>query len=139
MKHYSPWSWIGLMAGLFAVQAWIVPMVIHGATETEWLRGTPEQGGDSRPVSNDKTALAFSHCNRHLQTIEPGRRFALPSAPDREWDLGFDRYMIRASVRSADSASGTEQREYLCRIHYLGGDASDSLNWTVAGFEFTSP
>ena len=138
MKNYSPWSWIALFAGLFALQAWLVPMVIHAVTGTEWLRGTPEQGGDSRPVTNENTAAAFAHCNHYLRTTQAAKRFEFPSTADRSWDLGFDRYMIQASVQSDDPSAGAHRVTYLCRIHHTGGDLADFTHWTVAGFELTS-
>lgn len=137
MKNYAPWWWIALFAGLFAVQVWIVPTVIRVVTDTEWLRGTQEQGGESHPVENEKTAAAFSHCNHYLASTQRQVRFEFASTPDRSWDLGFDRYMIRGIVRLTDPASGLKQSEYVCRIHYNGGDDSDFENWTVSGFELT--
>lgn len=138
MKNYSPWSWIGLFIGLFAVQVWIVPLVVRAVTDTEPLRGTPEQGGDSRPVSNETTDAAFAHCNHYLETARAaGSGLEFPGSPSRSWDLGFGRYMIQSSARSRGSNSDETELMYVCRIHHTGGDVTDPANWTVAGFELT--
>lgn len=139
MQKRSPWLWVGLFAALFAIQAWIVPVVIRAVTGAEWFKGSPDEGGDSLPISNERTAAAFSHCNRHLQSRMSHQRFQFSHAPDRSWDIGFDRYMIQASFDVDDAEAGSRRRGYLCRIHYRGGDESDAANWSVAGFEFTPP
>lgn len=139
MKNRSPWLWIGLFAGLFIIQVWIVPMLIRVVTGADWFKGTREEGGDSHPTSNTATAAAFSHCNRHLATLHPEQRLEFANTPDRSWDIGFGRYMIDASVGSGTAGTVDRQGRYVCRIHYLGGDESDAANWEVVGIEFTNP
>lgn len=111
-------------------------MIIHAVTESEWLRGTQEEGGDAQPVTNAYTAAAFSHCTHHLQLSDPQTRFGVSTEPDRSWDLGFGRYMIYATVGIVNPTSSEATRQYICRIHYRSGDLMNFANWEVAGFEF---
>jgi hypothetical protein len=134
-----PGAWIAMIGGLFAVQTWVVPLIVNEVTGTEWLKGTPEQGGSNIPVSNDQTQQAFLSCNRHLETREPSARLSFPASPDKSWDVGFGRYMVRASVETIRHDDSPQRRDYLCHVRFAGGEMSDPGNWSVDGLEFSQP
>jgi hypothetical protein len=131
----SPTAWIIMIGGLFAVQTWIVPMMINQVTGTELLKGTAEQGGSASPVSNDQTRQAFAICNSQMKERQQNVRLSFPPEPDRSWDVGFGRYMIRASVEVDNGEQPPEQRDYLCHARFNGGANDDPDNWSVDGIE----
>ena len=133
-----PGAWILLIGALFAVQTWVVPAVINGMTGTTLMKGTPEEGGNSLPVSNAYTDRAFAVCNHHVETSDTSTRPTFAAAPDKTWDIGFGRYIVQASITIGEE-SKLRQRAYLCRVRFAGGDAQDPGNWTVDGVEFSQP
>ncbi|RYU60460.1 hypothetical protein EWI61_06790 [Methylolobus aquaticus] len=137
MKDF-PGAWILLIGGLFAIQTWVVPAVINGATGTTLMKGTPEEGGSSLPVSNAYTDRAFAACNHHVETLDRSTRLTLAPSPEKSWDIGFGRYVIQASVAVGDETR-PQRRDYVCRVHFAGGDDQDPGNWTVDGLEFSQP
>lgn len=139
MSNKSPILWIALVVSLFFVQFWLVPTVVKTVTDTEWLRGNPEEGGNASPVSDESTAAAYVQCNRHLQLQQPKTPLLFPNLPERSWDLGFGRYMIAGmGTASADNAD-TMTHRYLCRIRFLGGGLSDNQNWKLDALEAINP
>lgn len=138
MKDF-PGAWIVLIAGLFAVQTWVVPAVINGVTGTALMKGTPDEGGSSLPLSNEQTQRAFLNCNRHLASREPSAEFAFPTSPAKSWDIGFGRYIVQASVDVDGGGNPARRRDYLCRVRFAGGDEDNPRNWTVDGIEFSQP
>lgn len=139
MSNKPPLFWIALFLLLFSVQVWLVPAVIRAVTDTELLRGTQEQGGDARPIDNEATFAAFTHCNRQLQLTHPQDAFVFPASPERSWDLGFNRYMISGFAEAGDGRMDRGTRRYLCRIQFQGGELTDFLNWKVDGIELLPP
>jgi hypothetical protein len=137
MKGF-PGAWIVLIGALFAVQTWIVPAIINGATGTTLMKGTPEEGGSSLPVTNAYTDRAFARCNAHLQTSDTAAGITFAASPEKSWDIGFGRYIVQASV-TVDDESQPRHRNYLCRVRFAGGDVQDAGNWTVDGIEFSQP
>jgi hypothetical protein len=133
-----PGAWILLIGALFAVQTWVVPAVINGMTGTTLMKGTPEEGGSSLPVSNAYTDRAFAVCNHHVETSDPATRPTFSAAPDKSWDIGFGRYIVQAAV-TIEEEPKPRQRNYLCRVRFAGGDVQDPGNWTVDGIEFSQP
>ncbi|WP_139556248.1 hypothetical protein [Methylotetracoccus oryzae] len=137
MKDF-PGAWILLIGGLFAIQTWVVPAVINGATGTTLMKGTPEEGGSSLPVSNTYTDRAFAVCNHHVESSDSSTRARFATSPDKSWDIGFGRYIVQASVAVGDEIR-PQRRDYVCRVHFAGGDEQDPGNWTVDGLEFSQP
>lgn len=139
MHSKPPIFWIALFLLLFVVQVWLVPAVIRAVTGTELLRGTQEQGGDAHPVFNDATFAAYRHCNRYLQLSNPQANFVFPEAPERGWDLGFNRYMISGLATASDARSGQSTRHYVCRITIQGSELSEYSDWKVDAIELLAP
>jgi hypothetical protein len=138
MKDF-PGAWILLIGGLFLVQTWVVPAVVGGVTASEWFKGTPEEGGSSIPLSSAQTERAFASCNRHLATRESASVLSFAPGPQKSWDIGFGRYIVQASVDVGSAGSESRRRDYLCRVHFAGGDEHDAGNWSVDGIEFSQP
>jgi len=130
---------MALIVSLLAVQAWIVPFLVRQVTGAEWFRGSAEAGGDSVAVSNEWTHQAFLQCNKHLENQERGRTLVFPSTALKSWDIGFNRFMVQGSVDILENEGHAKHREYVCRIHYTGGDEADPGDWSVVGIEFTTP
>lgn len=135
MSNKSPFLWISLFLLLFAVQVWLVPAVVHTVTDSEWLRGTAEQGGNASPISNESTAAAYAHCNRALSIRSPEVHLQFPDLPERSWDLGFGRFMIAGLATASNEDSTTVTHRYLCRIQHLGGELAEYQNWKVDALE----
>lgn len=138
MKDF-PGVWIALIGGLFVIHTWVVPAVVNEATSTEWVKGDPDEGGSSLPVSNDHTQHAYVSCNRHLEARESPARFTFPAAPDKAWDIGFGRYVVHASVAIDGIGEVAPQRNYLCHVRFAGGDVADPSQWSVDGLELNHP
>lgn len=121
---------LGALGGFF-----LVLFLVSKVLDTEFFRGTPEQGGQATPIHDERAALAHAFCLQSVARqlgIQQTDTFASPQYT--AWDLGFDRYLVRAQIERTDDPTGA--RRYLCKIVFRGGDENDINNWVVQSIDF---
>lgn len=109
--------------------------LVFRVLETEFFRGDPDLGGEATPIRNAKTALAHSSCARYAAqrlNLDATKTLALPEYT--AWDLGFDRYLVKANVQRTDDPAWTQP--YLCKIVFRGSQDQDAGNWLVQNIDF---
>ena len=89
-------------------------------------------------ISNDMTAIAFSHCNSYINSkIDSENSASFASQPTNAWSIGNYEYIINAEVDIASKDSPSTIYQYVCRIQYENGDdisgANDIDNWSIEG------
>lgn len=89
--------------------------IVFKVLDTEFFRGDPDQGGSASPVRNEKTALAHAHCSEAVSELvarDGGEAGILPGYT--AWDIGFDRYLVKAVVQTPGNAG--KPRTFLCKV-----------------------
>lgn len=126
------------LAGLLALQIKFLLPVMYDIAASDLFLVESKDTGSTLPISNDMTALAFSHCNSHIsKTLGPETPASFASQPTNAWSLGNYEYIINADVEIAGKDAPSATHHYVCRIQYANGDdtsgASDINNWSVEG------
>jgi len=126
----------GAMVVLVALGGFfLVLFLVSKVLDTEFFRGTPEQGGQATPIQGERAALAHTFCAQHVaRQLNFGQTGTFASPQYTAWDLGFDRYLVRAQIERTNDPTGT--RRYLCKIVFQGGDENDINNWVVQSVDF---
>lgn len=113
----------------------VVVALVRWVINSEWYRGTAEQGGQATPVKNEQTALAHAFCAKQVaQRLKLDAATSSPSADYTAWDIGFNRYLVKARLDRTDQPQ--LPRHYLCRILYQGGQRDEPGNWEVQSIGF---
>jgi hypothetical protein len=121
---------VGAFGGFF-----LVLFFVFWALDTEFFRGDPEQGGQETPIRNEKTALAYAFCAQHVAKERRQETATAPAVEDyTAWDLGFNRYLIKAPIEHTDRPASTGN--YLCRIKWRGSDEQSPDSWVVQSVEY---
>ena len=112
-KLSGPMILVAAFGGFF-----LVLFLVFAVLDTEFFRGDPDRGGSQIAVKNAKTAAAHAHC---------AKKAGAENAPDADytaWDLGFDRYLVKAGNGAV--------KAYVCHIVNPGG----TEEWRVQSIEF---
>lgn len=129
-RKSGPMAILAAFIGFF-----LVLFLVFEVLDTEFFRGDPDRGGEATPTRNERTALAHAYCardaTRRLDLDEAGTR-ALPDYT--AWDMGFDRYLVRARLERTDDPVRT--RQYLCKIVFQAGPGSGGGDWQVQSIDF---
>lgn len=122
----GPLTRLWAFGGLFFV-FWVL--------DTEFFRSNPGQGGQETPIHNEKTALAQVFCEQQVLNERPLDATVTRYSKDSiAWDLGFNRYLVKAATERADDLP--QPRPYLCKIVWQGGNAHASDSWIVQSLEY---
>jgi hypothetical protein len=89
-------------------------------------------------ISNDMTALAFSHCNTYIKNdLGEEKSVSFSSQPTNAWTLGNYEYIVNADIEISAKDAPNVMHHYVCRIQYANGDdtsgANNFENWNVEG------
>lgn len=125
-QKLGPWILVGAVVGFF-----VALFVVFKVLDTEFFRGDPEQGGSASPVRNEKTVLAYTHCAA-AAAKEPGQAGARTLPDYTAWDIGFDRYLVKATLENPGEPG--RARTYICKIIDRGGAVSEQ--WVVESIEY---
>jgi hypothetical protein len=113
----------------------LVLFFVFWVLDTEFFRGTPEQGGQATPLRSEKTALAHAFCAQQVAKERRQGSAAVRTSDDyTAWDLGFNRYLVKAKIERADAP--TKTRNYLCKIIWQGGNEQAPESWVVQSIEY---
>jgi hypothetical protein len=111
----------------------LVLFIVFKVLNTEFFRGDPELGGSAQPIVNEKTALAFARCvERAAKDLRLAPDRSRPPAEYTAWDIGFDRYLVKATVE--DGGTPPRGRTFLCKISDPGG--AEVAGWEIQSLEF---
>lgn len=130
---------VACLAILLALQIKFLLPLMYDIAASDLFLVDSKDSADPMPISNDMTALAFTHCNSHinsqLDTAETTAAFA--SQPTNAWSIGNYEYIINATVEITTKDTPSTAYQYVCRIQYENGDdlsgANNIENWSVEG------
>jgi hypothetical protein len=130
---------VACLAILLALQIKFLLPLMYDIAASDLFLVESKDNADPMPISNDMTALAFTHCNSHInsQLDSAETSAAFPSQPTNAWSIGNYEYIINATVEIATKDKPSAPYQYVCRIQYENGDdlsgASNIENWSVEG------
>ena len=111
----------------------LILFIVYKVLDWEFFRGDPALGGSASPVVNEKTERARDFCYESVARILQVGVAQVREQPDyTSWDIGFDRYLIKASVN--DPVRPGKTKTYICKVQGRGD--SDAEGWTVQSVEF---
>lgn len=129
------------LAGLLAIQIkFFLPFMYDIAASDLFLVQSKDEA-NPMPVSNDMTAIAFTHCNKHISDeLGTDASASYGNQPVHAWSLGNYEYILNADLElTTKDAPTAAVHHYVCRIQYDNGDdtsgASDINNWSIVGIE----
>ena len=126
------------LAGLLALQIKIfMPWMYEIAASDLFLVDSKDEA-NPMSISNDMTAIAFSHCNSYINSkIDSENSVSFASQPTNAWSIGNYEYIINAEVDIASKDSPSTIHQYVCRIQYENGDDISGVNnidnWSIEG------
>lgn len=126
------------LAGLLALQIKIFMPWMYEIAASDLFLIESKDDANPMPISNDMTALAFSHCNSYINSkIQPEQSASFSSQPTNAWSIGNYEYIINAEVDISSKDAPSTIYQYVCRIQYENGDdmsgANNSENWSIEG------
>jgi hypothetical protein len=127
------------LAGLLALQIKFLLPFMYDIAASDLFLVESKDNASSMPISNDMTALAFSHCNNYISSkIDTDATASFANQPTNAWSIGNYEYIINADVEITSKDSPSSTHHYVCRIQFANGDdisgATDVKNWSVEGF-----
>ncbi len=138
MKKKGILIFVACLAGLLALEIKFILPLIYEVAASDLFLVQSKDNASALPISNDMTALAFSHCNNYIKNDlgeEPSVIFA--GQPTHVWTLGNYEYIVNADVEITQKDQASAMHHYVCRIQYANGDdVSGALNydnWSVEG------
>ena len=126
------------LVGLLALQIKFFLPFMYDIAASDLFLVESKDAANPMPVSNDMTAIAFSHCNSYIKKdLGEDKSVSFAGQPTNVWTLGNYEYIVNADVEiSAKDAPGG-MHHYVCRIQYSNGDdlsgASNIDNWNIEG------
>ncbi|MGY6277477.1 hypothetical protein [Methylomonas sp. MgM2] len=126
------------LAGLLALQIKIfMPWMYEIAASDLFLVDSKDEA-NPMSISNDMTAIAFSHCNSFISSkIDSENTLSFSNQPTNAWSIGNYEYIINAEVDIASKDSSSTIYQYVCRIQYENGDDISGINnienWSIEG------
>ena len=129
---------VACLAVLLAIQIKLLqPWLLDVASSDLFLEETQDLA-NPMAISNDMTALAFTHCNSYInKELNSDQAATFSTQPTNAWSIGNYEYIVNAEVDIASKETPSTAYHYVCRIQY---DKSDDLsggnnyeNWTIEG------
>jgi hypothetical protein len=125
-QKLGPWILVAAFGGFF-----LALFLVFKVLDTELFRGDPELGGSASPIRNEMTALAHARCAE--AAAKSLGRDSVRSLPDyTAWDIGFNRYLVKAAVERPDQPG--REKTYLCKV--LSQGDSEPAQWAVQSLEY---
>lgn len=126
------------LAALLALQIKIFMPWMYKIAASDLFLVESKDDANPMPISNDMTAIAFSHCNSYINSkIDSENTASFASQPTNAWSIGNYEYIINAEIELSSKDSPSAQHHYVCRIQYEKGDdlsgANDINNWSIEG------
>ncbi|MEN8260089.1 MAG: hypothetical protein ABFS02_05790 [Pseudomonadota bacterium] len=113
----------------------VIPFVIDIASSDLFLEESDDLG-DMLPISNDKTKMAFLHCNNEIRKeFDDSVTLQFADNPENVWNTGNATFLVNAYVGIINPKEGTSRKKYVCSIRYEGGDDTDFENWSLYGLQ----
>ncbi len=126
------------LAGLLALQIKIFMPWMYKIAASDLFLVESKDEANPMAISNDMTAIAFSHCNSYINSkIDSENSASFANQPTNAWSIGNYEYIINAEVEIASKDSPSTIYQYVCRIQYDNGDdisgANNIDNWSIEG------
>ncbi len=116
------WTVAAAFGGFF-----LILFLVFKILDTEFFRGDPDLGGSAHPVTNAQTDAAHRFCaERAGAKLGLGGGQAAIPADYIAWDLGFSRYLVKASL-----IAPAPPRTYLCKVLHRGDE-----DWSLQSLDF---
>lgn len=126
------------LAGLLALQIKLFMPWMYEIAASDLFLIESKDNANPMPISNDMTALAFSHCNSYINNqIQSEQSASFSNQPINAWSIGNYEYIINAEVDISSKDAPSTVYQYVCRIQYENGDdlsgAGNAENWSIEG------
>jgi len=126
------------LAALLALQIKLLQPWLMDVASSDLFLEESQDLANPMAISNDMTALAFSHCNHFVsKDLNPETTASFPNQPTNAWSIGNYEYIVNAEVDVASKESPSTIYHYVCRIQYENGDdlsgSNDIENWSLEG------
>lgn len=126
------------LAALLAIQIKFFLPFMYDIAASDLFLVDSKDSASPQAISNDMTALAFSHCNTYIKNdLGEEKSVSFAAQPTNAWSLGNYEYIVNADVEISGKDQPSAMRHYVCRIQYSKGDdtstASNFEDWEVEG------
>lgn len=126
------------LTALLAIQIKFFLPVMYDIAASDLFLVDSKDSASSQAITNDMTALAFSHCNTYIKNdLGEEKSVSFAGQPTNAWSLGNYEYIVNADVEISGKDAPGSMHHYACRIQYSKGDdtsgANDFENWDVVG------
>ncbi|WP_347987562.1 hypothetical protein [Methylomonas sp. AM2-LC] len=126
------------LAGLLALQIKFVLPYMNEIAASDLFLVESKDLASPLPISNDMTAIAFSHCNTYIKKdLGEETAVAFANQPTNVWSLGNYEYIVNADAEITPKDAAGSMRHYVCRIQYQNGDDLSGVasidNWNIEG------
>lgn len=126
------------LAVLLALQIKILQPWLMDVASSDLFLEESQDLANPMAISNDMTALAFSHCNSYVsKQLDAESTASFSNQPTNAWSIGNYEYIVNAEVDIATKEAPSTAYHYVCRIQYENGDdlsgSNDIENWSVGG------
>jgi hypothetical protein len=126
------------LAILLALQIKFLLPYVYDIAASDLFLVESKDNASQMAISNDMTAIAFSHCNNHIsQQLQPDSSVSFGNQPINAWSIGNYEYIINADLEITNKDATSSSHHYVCRIQYENGDdtsgANDIENWSIEG------
>ena len=128
------------LAALLALQIkFVLPLINEIAASDLFMVDSKDQAS-ALPISNDMTAIAFSHCNTNIKNkLGEETVVTFANQPTNVWTIGNYEYIVNAEVEITPKEGVATNHHYACRIQYANGDdlsgAASIDNWNLQGLD----
>lgn len=138
MNKKSILLFVACLAVLLALQFKLVLPFMYQIAASDLFLEDSKDSASPLPISNDMTAMAFSHCNNYIKKdLGEEKSVSFAGQPTNVWSLGNYEYIVNADAEISAKDTPGVMRHYVCRIQYSNGDdtaeASNPDNWNVIG------
>lgn len=129
---------VACLVALLAIQIKFIMPSIEKIAASDLFLVESKDVANPMAISNDMTALAFSHCNTYIKNdLGEDKSVSFAGQPTNAWSLGNYEYIVNADVEISAKDEPSTMHHYVCRIQYSNGDdtsgANNFENWDVEG------
>lgn len=129
---------VACLVVLLALQIKFILPVMRDIAASDLFLVDSKDAANPMAISNDMTALAFSHCNTYIKNdLGEEKSASFGGQPTNAWSLGNYEYIVNADVEISGKDVPSSMHHYVCRIQYSNGDdisgAANFENWDVEG------
>ena len=88
-------------------------------------------------IKNERTTFGVAHCKSALkEEFELGDKAELGGDQYEAWALGNHTYLLHSSVRVPGADQQLVEKQFACKIQFVGTDMADANSWKVTGIDF---